>query len=65
MKEPYLTELPGFIDLDYMKGIIEQTEADKEKDAKENEGKKVTKRRPKYLDEKIKKEEEAKRASKG
>ncbi len=52
--------------LDYMKGIIEQTEADKEKDAKENEGKKIPKRRPKYLDEKIKKEEEeAKRASKG
>ena len=47
-------------------GIIEQTEADKEKDAKENEGKKIPKRRPKYLDEKIKKEEEeAKRASKG
>ena len=23
MKEPYLTELPGFIDLDYMKGIAD------------------------------------------
>ena len=45
--------------LSYMRGIIEQAEADNAKADKENEGKKIPKRRPKYLDEKIKAEEAA------
>ena len=45
--------------LSYMRGIIEQAEADNLKADKANEGKKMPKRRPKYLDEKIKAEEEA------
>ena len=49
-----------------MRGIIEQAEADNAAADKANEGKKVHKRRPKYLDEKIKAEEEAKKkAEKG
>mgnify|MGYP001375342774 FL=1 len=47
--------------LNYMKQIIEQSDADKEAADKQNTGKKMPKRRPKYLDEKIKKEEEAKK----
>ena len=47
--------------LNYMKQIIEQSDADKEAAEKQNTGKKMPKRRPKYLDEKIKKEEEAKK----
>ena len=43
--------------LSYMRGIIEQAEADNAAADKANEGKKVHKRRPKYLDEKIKAEE--------
>ena len=43
--------------LSYMRGMIEQAEADNLAADKANEGKKVVKRRPKYLDEKIKKEE--------
>ena len=43
--------------ISYMRGIIEQAEADNAKADKANEGKKMPKRRPKYLDEKIKKEE--------
>ena len=56
--------------LSYMRNIIEQLEADNAKADKANEGKKVTKRRPIYLDKKIKakeaaeKKEAAKRASK-
>ena len=51
--------------LSYMRGIIEQLEADNVKADKAQEGKKVTPRRPKYLDKKIREEEEkAKRASK-
>lgn len=51
--------------LSYMRGIIEQLEADNAKADKAQEGKKVTPRRPKYLDKKIREEEEkAKRASK-
>ena len=42
-----------------MRGIIEQAEADNAKADKANEGKKMPKRRPKYLDEKIKAEEAA------
>ena len=53
--------------ISYMRGIIEQAEADNEKADKANEGKKMPKRRPKYLDEKIKKEEaeKAKKAKNG
>ena len=40
--------------LGYMRNIIEQAEADNIKADKQNEGKKMPKRRPKYLDEKIK-----------
>ena len=43
--------------LSYMRGIIEQAEADNAAADKANEGKKMPKRRPKYLDEKIKAEE--------
>ena len=43
--------------LSYMRNIIEQAEADNAKADKANEGKKMPKRRPKYLDEKIKAEE--------
>jgi DNA-directed RNA polymerase specialized sigma24 family protein len=55
--------------LDYMRGIVEQVEADNAATAKANEGKKMPKRRPIYLDKKIKakeakEKEEAKRASK-
>jgi len=50
--------------LSYMRSMIEQAEADNAAADKANEGKKVVKRRPKYLDEKIKKEEaEAKKRS--
>ena len=45
--------------LSYMRGIIEQAEADNAKADKANEGKKMPKRRPKYLDEKIKAEQAA------
>jgi DNA-directed RNA polymerase specialized sigma24 family protein len=45
--------------LNYMKQIIEQSDADKEAAEKQNSGKKMPKRRPKYLDEKIKAEEAA------
>ena len=45
--------------LDYMRNIIDQAEADEAKSKKENEGKKIHKRRPKYLDEKIKAKEKA------
>ena len=45
--------------INYMRGIIEQAEADNAAADKANEGKKVHKRRPKYLDEKIKAEEAA------
>ena len=45
--------------LSYMRGIIEQAEADNAKADAANKSKKMPKRRPKYLDEKIKKEEEA------
>jgi len=45
--------------LSYMRNIIEQAEADNAKADKANEGKKMPKRRPKYLDEKIKAEEAA------
>ena len=52
--------------INYMRGIIEQAEADNAAADKANEGKKVVKRRPKYLDAKIKAEEEAKKkAEKG
>lgn len=47
--------------LDYMKGIIEQNEADAEAEAARNKTKNIPKRRPKYLDEKIKAEEAAKK----
>ena len=43
--------------ISYMRGIIEQAEADNAAADKANEGKKMPKRRPKYLDEKIKAEE--------
>ena len=43
--------------LSYMRNIIEQAEADNAKADAANKGKKMPKRRPKYLDEKIKKEE--------
>ena len=43
--------------LSYMRNIIEQAEADNAKADAANKGKKLPKRRPKYLDEKIKKEE--------
>ena len=43
--------------LSYMRSMIEQAEADNAAADKANEGKKVHKRRPKYLDEKIKAEE--------
>ena len=39
--------------ISYMRGIIEQAEADNAAADKANEGKKMPKRRPKYLDEKI------------
>jgi len=45
--------------LGYMRNIIEQAEADNIKSDKANEGKKMPKRRPKYLDEKIKAAEAA------
>ena len=45
--------------LDYMRNIIDQAEAEEAKSKKENEGKKIHKRRPKYLDEKIKAKEKA------
>ena len=50
--------------LSYMRSIIEQAEADNAAADKANEGKKVHKRRPKYLDEKIK-AEEAKKGTQG
>jgi len=54
--------------LDYMRNIIEQVDADNAASAKANEGKKVVKRRPIYLDKKIKAREaaeaEAKRTNK-
>ena len=40
-----------------MRGMIEQAEADNAKADAANKGKKMPKRRPKYLDEKIKAEE--------
>ena len=46
--------------LSYMRGIVEQAEADNAAAEKQNQGKKMPKRRPKYLDEKIKAEEAAK-----
>ncbi len=49
--------------LNYMKQIIEQSDADKEAAEKQNKGKKMPKRRPKYLDEKIKAEEAAKKVN--
>ena len=49
--------------LNYMKQIIEQSDADKEAADKQNSGKKIPKRRPKYLDEKIKAEEAAKKGN--
>ena len=42
-----------------MRNIIEQAEADNAKADEANKDKKVIKRRPKYLDEKIKAEEAA------
>ena len=42
--------------LAYMRSIIEQAEADNAAADKANAGKKMPKRRPKYLDEKIKAE---------
>ena len=45
--------------ISYMRGIIEQAEADNAAADKANAGKKMPKRRPKYLDEKIKAEEAA------
>tara|TARA_B110000263_G_scaffold154032_1_gene133684 strand:- start:281 stop:649 length:369 start_codon:yes stop_codon:yes gene_type:complete len=45
--------------LSYMRNIIEQAEADNAKADKANEGKKVVKRRPIYLDKKIKAKEAA------
>ena len=48
--------------LSYMRNIIEQSEADNARSDKENEGKKMPKRRPKYLDEKIKAREAAEAA---
>ena len=45
--------------LSYMRGIVEQAEADNAAAEKQNQGKKMPKRRPKYLDEKIKAEEAA------
>ena len=42
-----------------MRGIVEQAEADNAAAEKQNQGKKMPKRRPKYLDEKIKAEEAA------
>jgi len=45
--------------LSYMRNIIEQAEADNAKADEANKNKKVIKRRPKYLDEKIKAEEAA------
>ena len=45
--------------LSYMRGMIEQAEADNAKADAANKGKKMPKRRPKYLDEKIKAEEAA------
>ena len=50
--------------LSYMRSIIEQAEADNAAADKANEGKKVHKRRPKYLDEKIK-AEAAKKGTQG
>tara|TARA_B100001996_G_scaffold197153_1_gene150993 strand:- start:18 stop:629 length:612 start_codon:yes stop_codon:yes gene_type:complete len=47
--------------LSYMRGIVEQAEADNQAAEKQNKGKKMPKRRPKYLDEKIKAEEKAKK----
>ena len=41
----------------YMKNIIDQAQADEKKANEANKGKKMPKRRPKYLDEKIKAEE--------
>ena len=46
--------------LSYMRNIVEQAEADNAAAEKQNQGKKMPKRRPKYLDEKIKAEEAAK-----
>ena len=43
----------------YMKNIIDQAQADEKKANEANKGKKMPKRRPKYLDEKIKAEEAA------
>ncbi len=48
--------------LSYMRGMIEQAEADNAKADAANAGKKMPKRRPKYLDEKIKAEEAAAKA---
>ena len=50
--------------ISYMRGIIEQAEADNAAADKANEGKKVHKRSPKYLDEKIKAEKRLKRKPK-
>ena len=49
--------------ISYMRGIIEQAEADNAAADKANAGKKMPKRRPKYLDEKIKAEEAAKKVN--
>jgi len=49
--------------LSYMRNIIEQLEADNAKADKANEGKKVIKRRPIYLDKKIKAKEAAEKAA--
>jgi hypothetical protein len=46
-----------------MRNIIEQLEADNAKADKANEGKKVIKRRPIYLDKKIKAKEAAEKAA--
>jgi|TARA_Y100000004_G_scaffold196576_1_gene267031 DNA-directed RNA polymerase specialized sigma24 family protein len=48
----------------YMKNIIDQAQADEKKANEANKGKKMPKRRPKYLDEKIK-AEEAEKAKNG
>ena len=43
MKEPYLTELPGFIDLDYMKGIADNMLTDEWKTTGANKFSKTSK----------------------
>lgn len=58
--EQILEEGEGSPDyLKYMKEVIDQAQADEAKADAANKGKKMPKRRPKYLDEKIKAEEAA------